>query len=70
MAQEFLADRDLGNFCIPYKIASVSTTPPPGHLSFYNKLDVRSTIRIDIHVSNFNNKNILRYLTGKLIKEL
>ena len=64
MAQEFLADRDLGAFCIPYKVAGNSITPPTGHLSFYNKLDVRYITRVDIHKNDFNNNNILRYLTG------
>jgi hypothetical protein len=55
MAQKFIIDRDLGAFCIPYKVSIPSTIPSPGRLSLYSSLDVRNTTRVDINISDLNN---------------
>ena len=64
MAQKFLIDRDLGDFCIPFKVSSASTVPKSGKLSFYSGFDVRHITKVDISTFDLNNNNILRYLTG------
>ena len=61
MAQKFLIDRDLGDFCIPFKVSSASTVPKSGKLSFYSGFDVRHITKVDISTFDLNNNNILRY---------
>ena len=57
MSQKFSIDRDTGNFCIPYVVASPSINPASGRLSFYNR-DVQSSTKVSIHKTNFDNKSI------------
>ena len=63
MSQKFTIDKNTGNFCIPYVIASPSVDPPSGRLSLYNN-DVRSTTKVSVHKTNFDNQSITPYLTG------
>lgn len=63
MSQKFIIDKDPGNFCISYIVASPSISPSSGRLSFYNN-DVQSSTQVSISKTNFSNKNIAPYLTG------
>ena len=62
MAQKFIIDRNLGAFCIPYKLSSTSTIPVSGRISFYNSLKVAEVNRIDINKSDLSQNDLTNYL--------
>jgi len=62
MAQKFIIDRNLGAFCIPYKLSSTSTVPVSGRISLYNSLKVANVSRIDINKSDLSQNDLSNYL--------